>query len=76
VDQVGQHGDHAARGHRRAAHVIVGCRAALEAAAWTLFSVLVGTPWRAAVMPGPGRLDGDVAELALHALVPLGGSLP
>jgi hypothetical protein len=76
VDQVGQHGDHAARGHRRAAHVIVGCRGALEAAAWMLLSVLSARPWRAAVMPGPGRLEGDVAELALHALVPPGGSLP
>ena len=26
--------------------------------------------WCGAVMPGPGRLEGDVADLALRALVP------
>jgi hypothetical protein len=41
-----------------------------EAAAWMLLSVLSARPWRAAVMPGPGRLEGDVADLALRALVP------
>lgn len=40
-----------------------------EAAAWMLLSVLSARPWRAAVMPGPGRLEGDVADLALQALV-------
>jgi AcrR family transcriptional regulator len=39
-----------------------------EAAAWMLLSVLSARPWRAAVMPGPGRLEGDVADLALQAL--------
>ena len=43
-----------------------------EAAAWMLLSVLSARPWRAAVMPGPGRLEGDVADLALQALVPPG----
>ena len=43
-----------------------------EAAAWMLLSVLSARPWRAAVMPGPGRLEGDVAGLALQALVPPG----
>ena len=42
------------------------------AAAWMLLSVLSARPWRAAVMPGPGRLEGDVAGLALQALVPPG----
>ncbi|MGH3421675.1 MAG: hypothetical protein ACRDOD_19030 [Streptosporangiaceae bacterium] len=41
-----------------------------EAAAWMLLSVLSARPWRAAVMPGPDRLEGDVADLALRALVP------
>jgi AcrR family transcriptional regulator len=40
-----------------------------EAAAWMLLSVLSARPWRAAVMPGAGRLEGDVADLALQALV-------
>src|SRR5215472_6184581 len=40
-----------------------------EAAAWMLLSVLSARPWRAAVMPGPRRLEGDVADLALQALV-------
>lgn len=40
-----------------------------EAAAWMLLSVLSARPWRAAVMPGPGRLEGDVADLTLQALV-------
>jgi hypothetical protein len=44
-----------------------------EAAAWMLLSVLSARPWRAAVMPGLGRLEGDVARLALHALVPADG---
>jgi AcrR family transcriptional regulator len=44
-----------------------------EAAAWMLLSVLSARSWRAAVMPGPGRLEDDVAGLALQALVPLGG---
>lgn len=44
-----------------------------EAAAWMLLSVLSARPWRTAVMPGPGRLEGDVAELALQALAPAGG---
>ncbi|HEX5289382.1 MAG TPA: TetR/AcrR family transcriptional regulator [Streptosporangiaceae bacterium] len=44
-----------------------------EAAAWMLLSVLSARPWRAAVMPVPGRLEGDVAGLALQALVPPGG---
>jgi len=43
-----------------------------EAAAWMLSSVLSARPWRAVVMPGPGRLEGDVAGLALQALVPPG----
>ena len=43
-----------------------------EAAAWMLLSVLSARPWRAAVMPGPGCLEGDVAGLALQALVPPG----
>jgi AcrR family transcriptional regulator len=43
-----------------------------EAAAWLLLSVLSARPWRAAVMPGPGRLEGDVADLTLQALVPPG----
>ena len=43
-----------------------------EAAAWMLLSVLSARPWRAAVMPGPGHLEGDVAGLALQALVPPG----
>jgi len=43
-----------------------------EAAAWMLLSVLSARSWRAAVMPGPGRLEGDVADLALQALVPPG----
>ena len=42
------------------------------AAAWMLLSVLSARPWRAAVMPDPGRLEGDVAGLALQALVPPG----
>jgi AcrR family transcriptional regulator len=40
-----------------------------EAAAWMLLSVLSARPWRAAVMPGPGRLEADVAGLALQALL-------
>jgi hypothetical protein len=43
-----------------------------EAAAWMLLSVLSARPWRAAVMPGSGRLEGDVADLALQALAPPG----
>jgi hypothetical protein len=43
-----------------------------EAAAWMLLSVMSAGPWRAAVSPGPGRLEGDVADLALQALVPPG----
>jgi AcrR family transcriptional regulator len=43
-----------------------------EAAAWMLLSVLSARPWRVAVMPGPGRLEGDVANLTLQALVPPG----
>ena len=43
-----------------------------EAAAWMLLSLLSARPWRAAVMPGPGRLEGDVADLALRSLVPPG----
>jgi len=43
-----------------------------EAAAWMLLSVLSARPWRTAVMPGPGRLEGDVADLALQALAPPG----
>jgi AcrR family transcriptional regulator len=43
-----------------------------EAAAWMLLSVLSARSWRAAVMPGPRRLEGDVADLALQALVPPG----
>jgi AcrR family transcriptional regulator len=43
-----------------------------EAAAWMLLSVLSARSWRAAVMPGPDRLEGDVAGLALQALVPPG----
>lgn len=43
-----------------------------EAAAWMLLSVLAARPWRAAVMPGPGRLEADVAGLALQSLVPPG----
>jgi AcrR family transcriptional regulator len=44
-----------------------------EAAAWMVLSVLSARPWRAAVMPGLGRLERDVADLALQALVPPGG---
>jgi hypothetical protein len=40
-----------------------------EASAWMVLSVLSARPWRAAVMPGPGR---GVAGLALQALVPPG----
>ena len=40
-----------------------------EAAAWMLLSVLSARPWPAAVMPGPGRLEGNVADLGLRALV-------
>ena len=43
-----------------------------EAAAWMLLSVLSARSWRAAVMPGPDRLEGDVAGLSLQALVPPG----
>ena len=43
-----------------------------QAAAWMLLSVLSARPWRAAVMSGPGRLEGDVADLALQALIPPG----
>ena len=43
-----------------------------ETAAWMLLSVLSARPWRAAVMPGPARLEADVAGLALRALVPTG----
>ena len=50
----------------------IGVGADPEAAAWMLLSVLSARPWRAAVMPGPGRLEGDVAGLALQALVPPG----
>jgi AcrR family transcriptional regulator len=42
-----------------------------EAAAWMLLSVLSARPWRAA-MPVTGRLEEDVAGLALQALVPPG----
>jgi AcrR family transcriptional regulator len=41
-----------------------------EAAAWLLLSVLSTRPWRATAMPDPDRLQGDVAALALQALVP------
>jgi AcrR family transcriptional regulator len=41
-----------------------------EAAAWLLLSILSARPWRAAVMPDPVRLEGDVVALALQALVP------
>jgi AcrR family transcriptional regulator len=41
-----------------------------EAAAWLLLSVLSARPWRAAVMSDPDRLEGDVATLALQALLP------
>jgi hypothetical protein len=40
-----------------------------EAAAWLLLSVLSARPWRTAVMPDRDRLAGDVADLALQALV-------
>jgi AcrR family transcriptional regulator len=43
-----------------------------EAAAWLLLSVLAARPWRAAVMPDPDRLEGDMAGLALQALTPSG----
>jgi AcrR family transcriptional regulator len=39
-----------------------------EAAAWLLLSVLSARPWRTAVMPDPGRLEGDVAALVLQVL--------
>jgi hypothetical protein len=35
-------------------------------------SVRSARPWRAAVTPGPGRLEGEVTCLALQALVPPG----
>jgi AcrR family transcriptional regulator len=41
-----------------------------EAAAWLLLSILFARPLRAAAMPDPDRLEGDVAALALRALVP------
>jgi hypothetical protein len=41
-----------------------------EAAAWMLLSILSARAWRAAIMPGPGRLEADVADLALQGLVP------
>jgi AcrR family transcriptional regulator len=41
-----------------------------EAAAWMLLSVLSARHWRAAVMPGPARLEDDVTDLALRALIP------
>jgi AcrR family transcriptional regulator len=41
-----------------------------EAAAWLLLSVLSARPWRAVDMPDPDRLEGDVAALALQALIP------
>jgi AcrR family transcriptional regulator len=43
-----------------------------QAAAWMLLSVLSARSWRAAVMPGPGRLEADVGGLALQALIPSG----
>src|SRR6516165_52044 len=39
-----------------------------KAAAWLLLSVLSTRPWRAAVMPDPHRLEGDLAALVLQAL--------
>jgi len=39
-----------------------------QAAAWLLLSVLSTRPWRAAVMPDPHRLEGDLAALVLRAL--------
>ena len=39
-----------------------------KAAAWLLLSVLSARPWRAAVMPDPHRLEGDLAALVLRAL--------
>ena len=39
-----------------------------QAAAWLLLSVLSTRPWRAAVMPDPHRLEGDLAALVLQAL--------
>ncbi|MGH3198744.1 MAG: TetR/AcrR family transcriptional regulator [Streptosporangiaceae bacterium] len=41
-----------------------------DAAAWLLLSVLSARRLRAAAMPDPDRLEGDVAALALQALVP------
>jgi AcrR family transcriptional regulator len=41
-----------------------------EPAAWLLLSVLSARPFRAAAMPDRDRLEGDVAALALQALVP------
>jgi AcrR family transcriptional regulator len=41
-----------------------------EAAAWMLLSVLSARHWRVAVMPGPARLEDDVTDLALRALIP------
>jgi AcrR family transcriptional regulator len=43
-----------------------------EAAAWLLLSILSTRPWRTAAMPGPDRLEGDVAALTLQALTPAG----
>ena len=47
-----------------------------EAAAWLLLSVLSTRPWRTAAMPGPDRLEGDVAALTLQALTPAGPAPP
>ena len=47
-----------------------------EAAAWLLLSVLSTRPWRTAAMPGPDRLEGDVAALTLQALTPAGPGPP
>lgn len=40
-----------------------------DAAAWLLLSVVSARPWRAAVMADPARLEGEVASLALQALI-------
>ena len=47
-----------------------------EAASWLLLSVLSTRPWRTAAMPGPDRLEGDVAALTLQALTPAGPEAP
>jgi AcrR family transcriptional regulator len=41
-----------------------------EAAAWMLLSVLSTRSLRAVCMPGPGRLESGVADVALRALLP------